>query len=72
MEKKELTKSQTYAVKASNTKMVSARIEFQDVMNNIAEEVGADGKNETWILSKDMRFLERQMVAPEINPKKKE
>lgn len=62
--KKELTKSQTYAVSAANTKMIAARMEFQNVVNNIADELGVNSKNEKWGLSADMQHLERRDVPP--------
>lgn len=60
MEKKEMTRSQIYAVKAADVKLLSAKVEFQDVVDVVAEELKVDAKNEKWILSKDMESLERQ------------
>jgi len=71
MQKRELTKSQVYAAQATNAKLLFAQKEFQYVLNAIAEELKVDAKNEKWAFSKDMRFLEQQMVVLE-NKQKKE
>ncbi len=70
MEKKEMTRSQVYAVRAANAKLEFAKMEFQTIIDTIAEELKVDAKNEKWMLSKDMKSLERQMIVLEKNQKK--
>ena len=65
-----MTRSQVYAVRAANAKLEFAKMEFQTIIDTIAEELKVDAKNEKWMLSKDMKSLERQMIVLEKNQKK--
>ncbi len=55
MEKKELTKSQIYAVRA-------AKQELQNLVDIVAEELGLDIKNESWTLLQDNSCFEKREV----------
>jgi len=62
--KRELTKSQVYAVKAANVKLVLARRELQNVLDNIGEELGITPSDGDWGISADMRYLEWRDIPP--------
>ena len=59
MNKAMMTESQVYAVKSADEKLIKARIELQKIVNIVAKELNRDTVKETWILSKDMKSLER-------------
>ena len=55
-----MTAIQKYAIRTAKEKTLSANAEFQSLLVAAANELGIDCVNETWSLSDDMKFLERQ------------
>jgi len=62
--KKELSKVQQYAIRAAKNEARQVQAEVQELLNEIAVELGIslDNPGEQWSLSNDNRFLERKDV----------
>jgi len=76
--KKELTKIQTYAIKAAKSKANQVNQELQSLLRDVAVELGIDmddPKGGRWRISEDSKYLERLDIPPkmpkEIIPKGK-
>jgi hypothetical protein len=59
-ERKELTRVQRYAVNAAVEKISAARAGLQNLLQDVAKELGIDmdKTGETWGISADMKYLE--------------
>jgi len=62
MLKKELTKIQAYAITAAKAKITRTELELQSLLQDVADELGVDYKNELWGISNDLKYLERRDV----------
>jgi len=69
-ERKELTAIQHYAASAAQEKAKAANQALQDVLQEIAKEIGADYDNERWGLSGNARYFERVDI-PQDPPEEK-
>ena len=58
-EEKKLNKIQTYALKEANSKIIRAKIELQEMINEVGKELGLP-ENEKWIISEDFTTAIKQ------------
>jgi hypothetical protein len=59
-ERKQLTKVQQYAIAAAAEKVRIAKAELQSIAEEIAIEMCIDVDLQTWMISSDMKYLERK------------